>query len=428
MSRYLVKKGMVQGEITIPASKSHTLRAILFGAMAKGKSRIDAYLPSNDAKAMIEACRLFGATLDVTANTIEIQGIGGKIESTEDVINAGNSGIVLRFCACVGALAKHPVVITGDHSIRHLRPMKPLLDGLSQLGVNAASMRGDNYAPVIIQGPIKPGKTVVLGVDSQPVSALLIASAFASGPVEIEVESPGEKPWIDLTLNWFDMLGIPYENHAYERYRLQGNQQIEGFHYRVPGDLSSAAFPVAAALVTNSELTLHNIDMRDSQGDKELIRVFQQMGGRIEIDESAKIVRVKKGGQLKGIKVDINRFIDGITILAVVACFAEGETEIVNAAVAKQKECNRIRCIAEELRKMGADITETEEGLLIRKSPLKGADVYSHCDHRMAMSLAVAALGADGETAISSVECVAKTFPTFPRDFRALGASLEEVA
>jgi len=426
MKKYRIKKGKLQGEIVVPPSKSHTLRAILFGSLGKGKSVIHHYLPSSDAQAMIDACRNFGAVLDVSPNRIDIQGLNGKIDHVKDVINAGNSGIVLRFCSAIGALAKHPVVITGDHSIRHQRPMKPLLDALSQLDVSALSMRGDNYAPVIIQGPIKPGKAVVNGEDSQPVSSLLIASIFADGPIELDVRNPGEKPWIALTLDWFDRLGILYENHAFERYRLAGKAGYEGFEYTVPGDFSSAAFPIAGALVTRSELVLRNIDMKDPQGDKELIKVFQRMGADIEIDEDHKTIRIGKWKGLKGVEVDINNFVDAITILAVVACFVEGETLIYNGAVAKQKECNRIRCIVEELRKMGADIAETEDGLRIRKSSLKGAQVDSHHDHRMVMSLTVAALGAQGETVVSPVECVSKTFPSFLRDFNVLGANIEE--
>lgn len=428
MTQYLVKKSTLKGEIVIPPSKSHTLRAILFAALANGKSIIRNYLPSTDTKAMIEACRQFGATLDVSPDKIEIIGISGKLNHTQDVINAGNSGIVLRFCAAIGALAKHPVVITGDHSIRHQRPMKPLLDSLSQLGVSTASMRGDDYAPVIIQGPLKSGKTVVNGEDSQPVSALLIASAFASGPMEIEVKNPGELPWIGLTLDWFDHLGIKYENHDYKRYCLFGNSRYDGFEYRVPGDFSSAAFPIVAALITDSELLLKNIDMDDPQGDKELINVLKKMGADIQIDEKGKTLHVKKGGVLKGMKIDINNFIDAITILAVAACHAEGETIIYNASVAKQKECNRIQCIATELKKMGADINETENGLHIRKSALKGAEVYSYNDHRMVMSLAVAAMNAEGETVISSTECVSKTFPSFLSDFQALGANIQALS
>lgn len=426
MSQYRINKAALRGEIVIPTSKSHTLRSILFGALGKGKSSIHHYLPSTDTQAMIEACRLMGATIDVSPRTIVIEGINGNIRSMEDVINAGNSGIVLRFCSAIGALASYPVVITGDHSIRHQRPMKPLLEGLSQLGVSVQTMRGDGFAPVIIQGPIKKGKARISGEDSQPVSALLIAAAFAEGPIEIEVKNPGEKPWVALTLDWFDRLGIPYENQAFQHYYLSGNARYSGFEYHVPGDFSSAAFPIAAALVTQSELTLRNIDMNDSQGDKELINVFQKMGANIEIDERNKTLHVKKGKTLTGMTVDINNFVDAITILAVVACYAEGETQIHNGKIAKQKECNRIRCIATELQKMGADISETDDGLLIRKSQLKGAQLHSYHDHRMVMSLTVAALGAQGETHVGPVECVSKTFPTFVRDFNALGANIKE--
>lgn len=427
MRQYLVKKAQLKGNIAIPPSKSHTLRAILFGSLGKGKSVIHHYLPSADTQAMIEACRLFGATLDVFPQYIEIQGINGKIHHTEDVIQAGNSGIVFRFCAALGALSQYPVVVTGDESIRHRRPIKPLLDALSQLGVSAVSMRGDGHAPVIIQGPIKSHQAVMTGEDSQPVSALLIASAFADKPIEITVQNAGEKPWVALTLNWFDRLGIAYEHQTYEYYRLSGNAQYAGFEYTVPGDFSSAAFPIAAALITQSELTIHNIDMNDSQGDKELLTVFQKMGASIEIDNHNKILHVKKGYSLSGITVDINNFVDAITILAVVACFAEGETHIQNAAIAKQKECNRIHCIATELRKMGADITETETGLYVRKSALKGAQLHSYHDHRMIMSLTAAALAAEGESQITSVDCVSKTYPTFVHDFNALGANIKEL-
>jgi 3-phosphoshikimate 1-carboxyvinyltransferase len=300
------------------------------------------------------------------------------------------------------------------------------LDGLCQLGVSAKSMRGDGYAPVIIQGPLKIGTTVVNGEDSQPVSALLIASAFAEGPVDIIVKNPGEQPWVNVTLNWFERLGISYQNHSFEKFRLFGGAQYEGFQYAVPGDFSSAAYPIAAALITQSELLLKNVDMSDSQGDKELISVFQKMGARIDIDETRKTIHVKKGGSLSGIVVDINHFIDSITILAVVACFAEGETHIQNAAVAKQKECNRIQCISTELQKMGANISETEDGLMIKKSTLTGTNLHSYHDHRMVMSLAVAAMGAEGMATISPIDCVAKTFPTFMQDFARLGASIQE--
>lgn len=425
---YLVKNGKIRGEIRIPPSKSHTLRAILFGALGDSESIIHGGLSSPDAAAMVDACSLLGASIVARPDKMIIQGLNGKIHYAEDVINAGNSGIVLRFCSALGALSQQPIVVTGDRSIRTQRPMQQLLHGLSQLGASAVSMRGDGFAPVIIKGPLTNGKATIYGEDSQPVSALLIASSFAKSPVEIFVKNPGEKPWVGLTLHWLDRLGIPYENHNFEYFRLPGNARYSGFEYTVPGDFSSAAFPLAAALVTQSELTLKNLDMRDSQGDKELISIFQKMGAEIEIDEHNNTLHVKAGCQLSGISVDVNHIIDAVTILAVIACFAEGETVLTNAAIAKQKECNRLQCITHELQKMGAYIRETDEGLIIRKSDLKGANLHSHHDHRMAMSLAVAALGAKGETKIDCTECVSKTFPTFVHDFHSLGAPIKEIS
>lgn len=426
MPRLIVKRSALNGQIHIPASKSHTMRAILFGSLGSGKSRIHHYLPSSDTDAMINACRLFGASIQASPNLIEIDGLNGQIACTSDVIYSGNSGIILRFCSALGALSPRPVVITGDHSIKYQRPMQKLLDALAQLGVQTASMRGDGFAPVIIQGPIKSSKTIIEGQDSQFVSALLIASAFADKPIQIDVINPGEKPWVGLTLDWFKRLGISYENQDFQRFHLKGNAKYSGFDYTVPGDFSSAAFPIAAALVTQSELTLHNLDMNDAQGDKELIHALKRMGAEIEYNDQRKILSVKKSPFLSGVDLDINDYVDAITILAVLACFAEGETRLRNASIAKHKECNRIQCIASELRKMGADIKETNDGLIIKRSDLKGANVFTHHDHRMGMSLAVAGLGAQGETVIDSIECISKTFPSFAQDLQSLQAHIWE--
>jgi 3-phosphoshikimate 1-carboxyvinyltransferase len=425
MAQLIVKKSHLQGEAVVPASKSHTLRAILFAALAKGSSQIHAPLLSSDSLAMMEACRLLGAAVEQHGDALTIAGIDGRVERAEDVIQAGNSGLVLRMLSAVAALSSYPIVITGDHSIRHQRPIQSLLEGLQQLGVAAVSTKRDGFAPVIIQGPLQPGKTVINGEDSQPVSALLIASVFAPGPVEILVKNPGEKPWVAFTLDWFKRLKIDYEARDYAYYRMAGRGSYPGFDYTVPGDWSSAAFLIAAALVSHSELTLHNLDLEDCQGDKAIVEVVQKMGARLEIDQARKTLRVMRGAVLQGVDVDINNFVDAITILSVLGCYAQGTMRIRNASVAKQKECNRIQCIVKELRAMGAQIAETEDGVLVHHSKLQGAAVHSHHDHRMAMSLAIAALGAEGETCVHHTECIQKTFPDFAHILRQLGASIQ---
>lgn len=426
MLRYCVKPSKVSGTIAVPPSKSQTLRAILFGSFGKGKSIVSHYLHSPDAKAMIAACRAFGAHIDESGDQLVIHGNGGRVACPDQVIDAGNSGIVLRFASAVAALSGQYTVVTGDHSVRSNRPIQPLLDGLNHLGAHAISTRNNGFAPIIIRGPLKAGSTTLSGEDSQPVSALLIAASFIDGPVEIHVRNPGEKPWVEMTLSWLTKLGISYTNHDYAHYKLRGGAIYEGFHYTVPGDLSSAAFPIAAAVATGSQLTVHNVDLTDCQGDKQVITILQQMGATIHVDTHSRTLFVdKRTTPLKGVDVDINDFIDGIAILAVMGCLAEGTTLLRNGAIARTKECDRIACLTTELKKMGADIEEMPDGLRINGSALHGAQVHSHHDHRMAMALTVAALTAHGESVIEDVQCVEKTFPNFKSEFNAIGADIQ---
>ena len=423
MARFHILPSKLSGEITIPPSKSHTLRSIVFALMAHGTSHIKNYLPSPDTTAMIHAARLLGAKIDVQKDSLTIR--GGPLTAPDDVIDCGNSGQVLRFLGALSALLPSYTVLTGDPSIRHNRPVKPLLDGLQQLGAFAASSRLDGFAPIIIKGPLKGGTAYVPGDDSQPISGLLIAAAFAPGPTQLIVSNPGEKPWIGVTLDWFERLQIPYKNYNFERYEMSGNRSIEGFDYSVPGDFSSAAYPIAAALLTDSEITLHNVDLTDSQGDKKLISVLQQMGAHFVIDPEKKTLAVKKGSRLQGTRIDVNDLIDALPILAVIGSFAEGETELYNGEIARKKESDRIHCITHELKKMGADIEEGPSGLTVRHSHLKGAHLETYHDHRLVLALSAASLGASGESSLVGVECADKSYPTFLKDFRSIGAQME---
>lgn len=411
-----VRPSSVRGTIAIPPSKSHTLRAILLAGMAHGTSEIRHFLSSPDSAAMMNAMRAFGAKIETVDARLRVQGLGGKLAAAENVINAGNSGIVLRFIGALAGLSPACTTITGDHSIRHQRPVQPLLDALTQLGAVAAS------SPLVtIRGPIQPGFAKMQGEDSQPVSGMLIATSFLPGATTLEVTHPGEKPWIDMTLHWLKKCGIAITHQNYSRYSIPGSARIEGFSTAIPGDFSSAAFPMAAALITGSELTLTNLDMTDCQGDKKLIDILQQMGAKIDVDRDSVTIRQ---GNLRGMKIDVNDCIDATPILSVLGCFAEGVTEITGASIARHKESDRLRAMTLELKKMGAQIEERPDGLRIAHSPLRGAKVDDWRDHRVAMSLAIAGLGAEGETLIDGAECIAKTYPTFTQDFQAIGADI----
>ena len=421
---YRIQPSMLQGSIQLPPSKSHTLRALIFALLAEGKNVIHNYLDSPDTMCMIKAIQLLGATVSLSHTTIEVQGTNGKLTTPEDVIQAGNSGIILRFIGALTSLAPGYSVITGDASIRHNRVVIPLLQALSQLGAFAETTRGGAFAPILIKGPLKGGRATLDGSDSQPISGLLIAACFAEKQVELHVKNPGEKPWIDVTLSWIKRLGLLCECESYTNYLIQGKQYLKAFTYHVPTDLSSLAYVISAALVTQSELRITHIDLSDSQGDKKFIDILQKMGAHIIYDATTSLLDIKPNQQLQGIEVDINDTIDMITILAVVACFAQGTTTIKNGSIARKKECDRIHAIATELKKMGADIEEKEDGLIIRRSLLQGAFLTSHLDHRIALALSVAALGAKGESKVKGVECIAKSYPHFKKHFQHLGAKI----
>jgi 3-phosphoshikimate 1-carboxyvinyltransferase len=424
--KFRIATSKLSGQLAVPPSKSHTLRALLFALMADGKSIIRSPLLSPDTEAMVKAIELLGGKIAVHPDRIEVEGVAGRLQPAEDVIQVGNSGIVFRFIAALAALLPTYTILTGDRSIRHNRPIQTLLDGLCQLGAVATSSRLDGHAPIIVKGAIAPGEARIEGEDSQPVSALLIALSFLPGVSKLHVDNPGEKPFVEMTLDWLRKFGAVIHHSNYENYLIQGGLTISPFDMTIPGDLSTALYPIAAALITNSELTVCNIDLEDVQGDKKMIQLLIEMGAKIEIDKEKKTARVLPGSKLRGIRIDINDCIDAITILPVIGSHAEGVTEIVNGAIARKKESDRIRAIATELGKMGAKIEEREDGLIIHRAALRGATLDAHADHRMALSLSVAALAAEGESTVEGVEAIEKTYATFADDFRICGAKIEE--
>jgi 3-phosphoshikimate 1-carboxyvinyltransferase len=270
---------------------------------------------------------------------------------------------------------------------------------------------------------LKGGIARISGEDSQPVSGLLIAAAMAPEKTEIFVQNPGELPWVGLTLSWLDRFNIRYENHNFQHYKICGGAAIPGFTYTVPGDWSSALYPIAAALATDSEITIHGVDFNDPQGDKEFVTLLQEMGARLSIRERS--LTVHRGAKLKGAHIDIGRFIDAITLLPVLACQAEGSTRIYGGAIARLKESDRIHAIVSQLKKMGAKIEEMPDGMIVHPSELRGAQVTCFEDHRMALALSIAGLIAKGSTKISGVETVSKSFPGYFEALQKLGAHIE---
>lgn len=424
---YEITPSLLSGIGSVPSSKSHTLRAIVFATLAHGESIIHNVLPSPDTEAMIRACIALGAKIRSEKKSLFITGTGGNLSTPLNVIDVGNSGQALRFIGAIATLAPHHTILTGDNSICTLRPVAPLLDGLTQLGASAISSKSDSHAPIIVKGPAKAGKITVDGKDSQPVSALLMLAAMLEGTTTIEVTNPGETPWIGMTLYWLKRMGVEFSNDNYHTYTVTGPNRFAAFEYTVPSDWSSATFPIAAAVITNSELTLEHVSFDDPQGDKQFVEVLEKMGAKFTRNRQTGTLHVHSHGGLSGITVNVNDIIDCVPVLAALACYADSPTTILGAGIARCKESDRLSAITTELGKMGAQIEENPDGLVVSPSTLEGANMSSYHDHRIAMALAVATLGARSKSIIQDITCVAKSFPGFAQTMQGWSADICEV-
>ncbi len=415
----------LRGSVRVPPNKSHSFRALIMAALAEGKSRIIAPAVSNDWMRGIEALEMFGAEITPKAGGLwEVTGTAGELRTPDDVINCGNSGIVLRFFTALAACCDGYTVLTGDHSLRHIRLCQPLIDAINGLGAWGVCTKGDGHAPVVVRGRLRGGRVEIEGMDSQPVSALLIASSLAEAPTEIIVRNPGEKPWVGLTLDWLGRCGVEFSNEGFERYRLRGKSRWPAFEVQIPLDWSAALYGIVAAVITpDSEVRLPGLNPADCQGDKAVVDVLREMGADIEVTDEAVTARSSK---LTGREIDCNDFIDQFPLLAVVGACAEGETVLTNAEICRHKECDRISEVHKALAAMGADVEERQDGLVVRRSQLRGASLDSHNDHRMVMTLAVAALVAAGQTLIKDIDCIKKTFSHFVEEMQSLGCDMQK--
>lgn len=416
-----VNKSKLNGRIRIPGSKSHTIRALFISSLAGGKSEITSPLISNDALSAVEVCRALGAHIDASQDKFIVQGFNGMPRTPDDVINVGNSGTTLRFGVMTAALGEGCSVFTGDYQIRR-RPMGPLIEAVNDLGANAFSTRGNGAAPVVVRGRAKGGKTELDAVTSQYLSSLLINSPLLEKDTEITVTRLNEVPYVEMTLWWLDKQGIIYENNGFKSLFIKGGQKYRPFNMAIPGDFSSATFFMVLAAISGGEFALENLDMSDPQGDKLVLSILESMGARVSIQED--IIKIKGDG-LAGREIDMNSIPDALPAMAVAGCFAEGETRLVNVPQARLKETDRIRVMFEELGKMGADIQELPDGLVIRQSKLKGCAVKGHDDHRIVMALAVAGLNIEEETVIDTAEAMNVTFPEFVQLVKSCGGEIE---
>ncbi|MEA5512043.1 3-phosphoshikimate 1-carboxyvinyltransferase [Crocosphaera sp. UHCC 0190] len=423
----------LQGTLKIPGDKSISHRALMLGAIAQGQTTIEGLLLGEDPRSTAECFRAMGAEISpLNSQKVTVQGIGlGKLQEPLDVLNAGNSGTTIRLM--LGLLASHRdrfFSVTGDASLRS-RPMSRVIKPLQQMGAQIWGRNNNSLAPLAIQGqPLKPIHYQSPIASAQVKSCILLAGLMTEGKTTVTEPALSR----DHSERMLQAFGATLEiDSKTNSVTIIGGSTLTGQTVIVPGDISSAAFwLVAASIVPGSELLIENVGINPTRIG--VLEALEMMGADIALENKRLVtgepvadLRVKSC-QLKGCTLEgdiIPRLIDEVPILAVAAIFAEGTTIIKDAAELRVKESDRLAVIASELNKMGAKITELPDGLEITGGTgLKGAEVDSYTDHRIAMSLAIASLNAQGKTTIHRAEAAAISYPEFVETLQQFRGSL----
>lgn len=417
-----VRKSQLNGEIAVPGSKSHTIRAVAIATAAHGTSVLRAPLVSGDTLSCLNAAQALGAGIEKADNLWTISGTGAILTAPACPIDMGNSGTSLRVLTGLAAMADFPVTFDGDESLRS-RPMTQLLDALAELGVTVEA--SDGKCPLTVTGPAKGGKTTVNGASSQFLTALLMALPLAEDDSIIKVVDLNEKPYVEITLGWLSRQGIELEyNDDMSRFHIRGGQKYSAFDSVIPADFSTAAFPLVGAALTGGKVLIKNLDFSDRQGDKACFDYLERMGATIVRSDNDTCVTAID--LLQGAEFDLNATPDALPVMSVAGACVNGTTSLIDCPQARIKETDRIKCMTCELRKLGAELEELDDGMIIHGGKkLTGTEVEGYDDHRIVMALAIAGMVAEGETVINGAEAAAVTYPNFIEDFSRLGANIE---
>jgi len=407
--------------LRVPGDKSISHRAALLGALAEGRSHVRGFLAGGDCLATLDSLSRLGVRWQLHGDTLEMEGAGLRgLREPDDVLDCANSGTTMRLLAGVLAGQQFVSVLTGDASLR-ARPMDRVVEPLRAMGADISGRAGGRLAPLTIRGANLRGIRYPLPIASAQVkSAVLLAGLFAEGETLVEEPAPSR----DHSERMLQAAGVDVRREG-PLIRLAPPERLAPQDRTIPGDFSSAAFwIVAAAAHPNAELRLSGVGLNPTRLG--LLDALRAMGASIEIEEERTAGGepagdiIVRSSRLRGIEVAgdvIPRLIDEAPVLAVAACFAEGRTVLRDAAELRVKESDRIATVARELRKLGAEVEELPDGLVIEgRGVLRGATVESGGDHRLAMALAVAGLLADGETQVAGAEAVEVSYPAFWQD------------
>ena len=448
----VAKKSVLSGHITVPGSKSHTIRALILAAMADGTSHISNPLPSNDCLSTAAAVRKVGAEVDFCDDSVwTVRGAGKNLHLPEDQIDVGNSGSLMYFLCPVLSTLPGQCTFTGDESICR-RPVNHLIDALCQFGAKGRSLNtaADGSAgttpPFTFCGPIDVNKKLVTeGALSQYISGFMMAASRLNGTLKMELTNPKETPYLTMTKLWLESLGVPVQiSEDFKNISVQGLTDGNGnpapfkaFDRAVPSDWEGVAFPLIAALISDSSIVIDNVDGSGSQGDDKIVEVLKSVGADIDWLRDQGQLLVKGGKTLSTaglpedqLTVEMSAFPDAICALAVIACFMEGKTVFTDIDICRKKETDRIKAMTSELTKLGAHIVDEGDRLVVYGDggrSLHGGEVESYKDHRIVMSLACLGLGLkEGEeVTVKDAEWCSVTFPHFFEIMNKIGAGFE---
>ena len=416
MSYPLTAAQSLRGDVTVPGDKSISHRAVMFGALADADTHITGFLMGEDCLSTISCFKKMGVSIDVSEKEVVVHGVGlHGLKAPDELLYTGNSGTTTRLLC--GILAGQPFssTVNGDASIQK-RPMGRIMKPLREMGADISGKDG-NLCPLTIHpAPLHGIRYTMPVASAQLKSAILLAGLFADGPTTVVEPAPSR----DHTERMLRGLGAQVVSNGTE-ITLTPPKALHAVNVEVPGDISSAAyFLVAGLILPDSDIVIRNVGINPTRTGS--LDALEAMGANIErLNERGTVepicdLRVRSS-HLHGTTICgdmIPRLIDEIPVLAVAAAFAEGETVIRDAQELKVKESNRIATMTAELSKTGADVRETEDGMIIRgDKPLHGANFASYADHRVAMSMAVCALACEGDSSIDDPDCVAISYPTF---------------
>ncbi len=417
----ITRKNALKGTVCVPGDKSISHRTIMLGSIAEGTTEVHHFLQGADCLSSISCFRQMGIDIVNNGDIVRIHGKGlHGLKKPLDILDTGNSGTTTRLMSGILAGQNFDCIVNGDSSIQ-TRPMKRIITPLSLMGASIESLHNNDCAPLKIIGKQLHGITYNSPVSSAQVkSAILLAGLYADGETRVN------EPVLSRNHTELMLKGCGGDITTFDRTSiLRPTKRLEAQKFIVPGDISSAAYFIAAGLIVpDSEICIENVGINPTRDG--MIRVCQAMGGDIALENVREVCGetvadlIVHHSSLHGTVIEgdiIPTLIDELPIIAIMAAFAEGTTTIRDAAELKVKESDRIAVMTENLKTMGVDITATDDGMIINggKTP-HGASIQSHLDHRIAMSFAVAALACDGETQIIGSECVNISYPTFYKD------------